>query len=58
MAFNALREETHGKVDIRYFGWVPGSIADFNRDFPTAKSLGAGIIILGSRLHRQPRQRG
>ena len=40
MAWNALRKETDGKVDVWYFGWVPRAIVDFERDFAAANQQG------------------
>jgi hypothetical protein len=44
-AYKALREETGGNVDVWYYGWVPNSVAEFDRDFAEAKSLGAKQIL-------------
>jgi len=45
LAYKALRDETHGKVNVWYFGWVPNNVADFDRDFSAAKSLGAQQLL-------------
>jgi hypothetical protein len=44
-AFQALRDETNNKVDIWYYGWVPQSVADFDRDFAAAKNMGAKQML-------------
>jgi len=44
-AFAALREETKNKVDVWYYGWVPNSVAEFERDFKAARDLGAKQIL-------------
>ncbi len=44
-AYTALREETGGKTDVWFYGWVPGSVADFDRDFGLAQRLGAKQIL-------------
>ena len=44
-AYQALREETKNKVDIWYYGWVPTTVADFDRDFKAAIELGARQIL-------------
>jgi len=41
----ALREETRGKVDVWTYAWVPRSVAEFERDFALARSLGAPQIL-------------
>ncbi|EEF61461.1 family 10 glycosylhydrolase [Pedosphaera parvula] len=45
MAYKALQKETDGKVKVWSYGWVPQSVADFERDFGNAKSLGAKQIL-------------
>jgi uncharacterized lipoprotein YddW (UPF0748 family) len=45
MAYRALQKETEGKVDVWSYAWVPQSVADFQRDFGLARSLGAGEIL-------------
>jgi hypothetical protein len=44
-AYRALKQETGGRVDVWYYGWVPTSVAGFNADFQTAKSLGAKEML-------------
>lgn len=44
-AYNALREESGGKTGVWFFGWVPGSVADVDRDFGLAEKLGARQIL-------------
>ena len=44
LAFKALTEETVGKLDVWSFAWVQ-NIAEFNRDFALAKSLGAKQML-------------
>ena len=44
-AYRALRDETGGKVDVWYFGWVPNSVAEFDRDFTAASQLGAKHLL-------------
>ena len=45
MAYKALKEETGGKVDVWTYAWVPQNVAEFDRDFALAKSLGAKQIL-------------
>jgi hypothetical protein len=45
LAYEALRKETGGKIDVWYFGWVPQTVAEFDRDFGQAKQLGAKEIL-------------
>ncbi len=45
MAYKALREETKGKCDVWYYGWVPQNVAGFEADFNSAKELGAKQIL-------------
>jgi hypothetical protein len=45
MAYRALRDETENKVDVWTYAWVPQTVADFDRDFALAKSLGAKEIL-------------
>jgi hypothetical protein len=44
-AWKALREETGGKLDVWTYAWVPQSVADFDRDFTLARSLGGPQIL-------------
>ena len=44
-AYKALRDETGGKVDVWYYAWVPNSVADFERDFAAARSVGAKQML-------------
>lgn len=44
-AFDALRAETNGKVDLWYYAWVPNTPEDFSRDFDAAQSLGAKRML-------------
>ena len=44
-AYQALTEETAGKCDIWYYGWVPQSVDEFNREFDAAEGLGAQRIL-------------
>jgi len=46
MAYKSLREATGGKVDVWFYGWVPDSVADFERDFGLAVRLGAKQMLL------------
>lgn len=41
----ALREETGGKIDVWYFGWVPSTPDEFLNDFQTAQRLGVKQIL-------------
>lgn len=45
LAYKALKDETGGKVDIWYFGWVPSSVAEVDRDVAAAKELGAKQVL-------------
>ena len=48
MAYRALRDETggaSGKVDVWYYGWVPQTVADFQRDTAAAREVGASQIL-------------
>jgi 8-oxo-dGTP pyrophosphatase MutT (NUDIX family) len=45
-AYRALKEETGGRVDVWYYGWVPSSAAQFDQDFKAAKDLGAKQMLL------------
>lgn len=44
-AFNALKEETKGNVDLWTFAWVPNNAEEFHRDFGLARELGARQIL-------------
>ena len=57
-AFEALRQETNGKVDLWYYAWVPntpGRIHTRLRRRP--KPRRKANALLGSRLHRRPPER-
>ena len=45
MAFEALKKETGGKVGLWLYCWVPGSVADFERDYALAKKVGAKRML-------------
>jgi hypothetical protein len=45
LAYNALRDETEGKTDVWTYAWVPGTPADFERDFALARKVGASQIL-------------
>jgi hypothetical protein len=46
-ACKALREETAaGKIDVWTYAWVPRQVAEFDRDFTLARSLGASQMLL------------
>lgn len=44
-AWNALHDETGGKVGTWLYGWVPQSVADFNRDADLAERLHADQLL-------------
>jgi hypothetical protein len=44
-AYEALKKETGGKVDVWYYAWVPNTPEDFTRDFTAATKLGAKQIL-------------
>jgi hypothetical protein len=44
-AFEALRAETNGKVDLWYYAWVPNAPADFTHDFDAARNIGAKRML-------------
>ena len=44
-AYQALAEETDGKVDLWYYAWVPQTPEEFDRDFTAANQLGAKRIL-------------
>ena len=41
-----MRGETAGKADVWYYGWVPQTVGDFERDVAQARELGAKQILL------------
>lgn len=45
-AFNALKEETCGKVDLWTYAWVPQNVGEFTRDADLAQKLGANRMLL------------
>ena len=45
-AYRALQEETSGKVDVWTYAWVPYTVAEFERDFAVAQSVGAKQMLL------------
>jgi hypothetical protein len=45
MAYNALRDETGGKVDCWTYAWVPNNVGEFDRDFSLAKKVGAKQML-------------
>jgi len=45
MAFQALKNEVEGRVDVWSYAWVPQSAADFERDFRLAERMGAREIL-------------
>ena len=44
-AFQALQEETEGKVNVWLYAWVPSQVSDFERDFALARKVGAKQIL-------------
>jgi hypothetical protein len=44
-AYQALSEETRGKVDLWYYAWVPQFPEDFDREFTAANSVGAKRML-------------
>jgi hypothetical protein len=44
-AFEALKKETAGKVDLWYYAWVPHTPEEFTREFKAANSLGAKRML-------------
>ena len=44
-AYNALAEETAGKCDLWYYGWVPQNADEANRECDAAIGLGAKRIL-------------
>lgn len=45
-AYQALRDETGGKIDVWLFGWVPNTVDEFTRDAALAHQLGAPQLLL------------
>jgi hypothetical protein len=45
-AYGALKAETGGKVDVWTYAWVPNTVAEFERDFGVAQSVGAKQMLL------------
>ncbi|HZL36304.1 MAG TPA: family 10 glycosylhydrolase [Tepidisphaeraceae bacterium] len=45
LAWNALRKETAGKVDVWTYAWVPQNVAEFEASYKLARELGAGQIL-------------
>jgi len=45
MAYNDLRKEVGDKVDVWYYGWVPGDAESFDANFWSARKLGASTIL-------------
>jgi hypothetical protein len=45
MAYEALKKETEGKVDVWSYAWVPQTVADFQRDFALAQELKSKQIL-------------
>jgi hypothetical protein len=45
LAYQELKRETEGKVDIWPYAWVPQSVAEFEQDFALAQRLGAKQIL-------------
>lgn len=54
-AYHALKQETAGRVDVWYYGWVPSSVAQFEADFQAAKGVGAKEILLWEADHIEGR---
>ena len=44
-AWRALKQETEDKVAVWTYAWVPQAVADFERDFALAQTLGAKQIL-------------
>ncbi len=44
-AYESLQQETNGKCDLWYYGWVPQTPADFARDTAAAESLDARRLL-------------
>lgn len=45
LAYQALKNETLGKVPVVVYAWVPGSTAEFSDDAAMARRIGAGQIL-------------
>ena len=45
LAYRALQQETGGKVDVWTYGWVPQTVAEFQRDFALAQQLAAKQML-------------
>ncbi|MEO7317788.1 MAG: hypothetical protein ABIZ56_02240, partial [Chthoniobacteraceae bacterium] len=45
LAWQALRKETEGKVDVWTYAWVPNSVAEAEQTFAIADKLGAKEIL-------------
>ena len=45
MAYQALRKETEGRLDLWLYAWVPRTESEFHRDFTLAESLGVRRIL-------------
>lgn len=45
LAWQALRNETEGRVDVWTYAWVPASVADAGQTFALADKLGAKQIL-------------
>jgi glycosyl hydrolase family 10 len=45
LAWQALRKETEGKVDVWTYAWVPSSVAEVDQTFSTADKVGAKEIL-------------
>ena len=45
LAWQALRKETGGKVDVWTFAWVPSSIAEADQTFAVADKVDAKEIL-------------
>lgn len=44
-AYQSLKDETEGRVDLWCYDWVPMTPAEFDQDFQQAKNLGAKHIL-------------
>jgi hypothetical protein len=44
-AWQELRKDAGGKVDVWTYAWVPQNVGEFERDFALARSLGANQIL-------------
>jgi hypothetical protein len=44
-AYEALKKETEGKVNVWLYAWVPRKVADFERDSALARKVGAKQIL-------------